>query len=409
MKKLLITIALIAAVCMLCGCAGVFDKEYVVVSDYVPPVQDSTAQGDKITVRNLNELKTALLGLISAGDSEGAILFDAAYDGDVVTDLASACWQVRTQDALCAYCVDNIAYDLSKMVTHYEAEISVSYSAAAPDAADIRQLQYSAGLEDIIRDTLEEGSDRLVVLIARSVYGAEEMESLVARVYRTYPDSAPKEPQVSVNMFSGTGRQRLYEIRFDYGLSAAEMENRRLQLLALEPFVSLEDEELDAAHRALLACEYLTEGCALSPDDASNDVYAALVEGEANSEGMALAYVALCRRLSVPCQIVYGQYNRVAHCWNIVELDGEYYHVDPAACAAYGMEYGFLMRDENAWNYYRWDTASYPACMGQLQYRDLLIHEEEPAPEDGSDEDFEEGSDGDGIAHASGEEIENGS
>ena len=309
MKKQLIFIVLIAAVCCLCGCGSVFDKEYVVVSDYVPPVQDSTSREDKITVRNLNELKTALLGLVSSGESEGAILFDAAYDGDATADMASACWQVRTQDALCAYCVDNIAYDLAKIVTHYEANISISYSAAAVNAASIRQMQYSTGIEDMIRTSMEEGNRRLAVLITRSFYSAEEMESLVGRVYRIYPASSPAEPQVSVNMFSGTGRQRLYEILFDYGMPAEELERRRAELLALDPFPEIQVGELDLAYRALLACEYLAEDCVYSGEP-QGSIYEALIEKSTGSEGMALAYVELCRRLSVPCQIVYGQQNR---------------------------------------------------------------------------------------------------
>ena len=377
MKKKLVALFLTAAAVLLCGCGSVFDKEYVAISDYNPPVQNNTAREDKITVRNLSELKAALLSLVSAGESEGAILFDTDYDGDATADMASACWQVRTQDALCAYCVDNIAYDLSKIVTHYEAEIDIRYSPAAVEAGSIRQMQYSTGIEEVIRSALEEGSGRLVVLITRSFYSAEEMESLVGRVYRTYPASTPREPQAKVSMFSGSGRQRLYEIHLDYGMSAAELELRRERLRALQPFADEDTDSMSQAEKALLACEYLAEHCSYTATSQDSDVYAALVRGSADSEGMALAYVELCRQLSVPCQIVYGQRSRENHCWNIVELDGAYYHVDSSICASVGTESGFLLRDEEAWVNYRWDMSAYPACSGQLRYPDFLSQEEE--------------------------------
>jgi len=371
MKRRLTAILLCAAVCLLCGCGSVFNKEYVVVSDYVPAAPDSVVTQEKITVRNLGELKTALLDMVYAGERESKLLFDAAYDGDATEDLALACWQVRTQDAMCAYCVENIAYDLAKIVTHYEAGINISYSAAALDADSIVQMQYSTGLEETIRGALEEGQPRLVVLLARSIYSAEEMESIVGRVYRQYPAAAPKEPQVSVNMFSGTGRQRLYEIQLHYGLLSEEMEARRAALAQLEPFAEEEESGLDSAHKALLACSYLIENCRYVPDGA-NDVYAALIERRADSEGMALAYVELCRRLALPCQIVYGQRSWENHCWNIVEIDGASYHVDPVACVENGIEHGFLLSDEEVWASYRWDVSAYPVCAGELHYADLL-------------------------------------
>jgi len=385
MKKRLIRICLVAAVCFLCGCGSVFDKEYVVVSDYVPPAQDNVSREDKITVRDLNELKAALLGLVSSGEDDGAIQFDAAYQGDTAADMASACWQVRTQDALCAYCVDNISYELSKIVNHYEAEISIHYSPAALNAADIRQMQYSTGIEDIIRSAMEAGNRRLVILITRSFYSGEEMESLVGRVYRSYPASAPAEPKASVNMFSGSGRQRLYEILLDYGMTGEELEARRAELLALEPFRDADTEMLDPAHRALLAADYLVDNCVYAADSQGHSAYAALVGQEADSEGMALAYVELCRRLEVPCQIVYGQKNRENHSWNIIELDEKSYHVDLTACQAQGMPGGFLLRDEEAWVSYRWDTAAYPVCDGPLHYQALLA-QPEGTPEAGAEE-----------------------
>ena len=280
---------------------------------------------------------------------------------------------------MCAYCVDNIAYELSWIVTHYEAGVDIHYSAAALDAGRIRQLQYAAGVEEQIRGALEAGDPRLVVLIARSAYSAEEMESLVDRVYRSYPASAPAKPLVSVNMFSGAGRQRLYEINLSYELSPAELAARRERLQSIAPFSPAETEALDSAHRALLACEYLMECCAYAPEDGGADVYAALIQERANSEGMALAYVELCRQLSLPCQIVYGQQNWENHCWNIVEIDGAYYHVDPSVCQSVGMENGFLLRDEEAWADYRWDMSAYPVCAGELRYAELLLENAEEA------------------------------
>ena len=101
-KKHLALVMAAVVVFSLCGCSGWFNKEYLSVKDYVPPVQENYSSKDKISVRNFTGLRQALLRFAYAGESEGRIVFDASYDGDPLEDLASACWQVRTQDALSA-------------------------------------------------------------------------------------------------------------------------------------------------------------------------------------------------------------------------------------------------------------------------------------------------------------------
>ena len=92
----------------------------------------------------------------------------------------------------------------------------------------------------------------------------------------------------------------------------------------------------------------------------ANDVEFLSSRSEADSEGVAFGYVELCRRLGLDCRIVYGQKDWQDHCWNIVRIDGEYYHVDLFA----GMDNGFLKNDSAFWGSYRWAVNEYPKCNG---------------------------------------------
>ena len=369
---------LLAAFCLLlCGCGDFFDRDYLSVTDYEIPAQEPPAE-DSVTVRDLAELRQFLTGLLNDQASEGRIVFDSSYAGDINADIASACWQVRTQDAFFAYCVANISYDVSKLVNHYEARFTISYNEAGEDPDSIVRLQLTTGLAEQLRQAIAGGDSRLVVLIGRSSMTAEDVENLASKVYRENPIIEPREPRVTVNMLSGTGSQRLYEISFNYNLSDEELQQRRAELQALEPFAEAEQIPEGSAERALLACEYLLEHSSYS-ESASNDIYAALIGGEANSEGLALAYVELCRQLEVPCQVVYGQRNWRNCCWNIIQLEGKSYHVDVSACMTLGIDQGFLLPDETMWMLYRWDISSYPPCNGELRYADLRPMPEEEA------------------------------
>ena len=374
MKRLGALAALLLAMGLLCGC-GLLNNEYVSVKDYTPSVQEESSTDGKVTVKNFPAPKQALLKMAYAGKTEGTIVFDAAYDGDTTADMASACWQVRTQDALCAYCVENMAYEINKIVTINEASVYISYSDVSEAAGAIRHLAFSSGIDDIIRDAFSEGEKKLVVLISRSSYSAEDMAAAVTRVYREDPALVPKEPLASVNMYSGTGAQGLYEISINYGMTLEELDARTAQLQAVDAFAELDTSGMSEAELAYAACEYLMEHCTVSEDKSENTAYAALVGGRANSEGTALAYIVLCRELGVDCRIVYGQEDWIEHCWNIVRIDGSYYHVDITAAIEDGAEAGFLMNDEMAWGHYRWDVSSYPKCSGELRCSDLLFDE----------------------------------
>ena len=371
-KKHLALVMAAVVVFSLCGCSGWFNKEYLSVKDYVPPVQENYSSKDKISVRNFTSLRQALLRFAYAGESEGRIVFDASYDGDPLEDLASACWQVRTQDALCAYCVENIAYELTKIVTTNEATVYYSYSNFCESADNIVHLPYSYGVESTLLETLENRDRKLVVLVASSSYTAEDIEGLLTRVYRENPTLVPREPRASVNMYSGTGSQRLYEISINYGLTSEELEQRIAALQAVDAFSGMDMESLSNGQRALAACQYLMQHCQLSAAATDNTAYSALVNHMANSEGLAFAYVDLCRQLKLECSIVYGQYQWQDRCWNIVKIDGSYYHVDVFEAINSGLESSFMVNDENFWGNHRWDVASYPKCTGEQNYSDLL-------------------------------------
>ena len=56
--------------------------------------------------------------------------------------------------------------------------------------------------------------------------------------------------------------------------------------------------------------------------------YGALVQNEAVCDGYAKAFMLILKELNIDSIIVSGDLDNIAHAWNIVKIDGEYYHVD---------------------------------------------------------------------------------
>ena len=118
MKKLLIVFSLALCCLLLAGGGSVFEIEYVSVTDYSPPAPAENSGGERVTVRNMAELKKTIRDMVYEGSAGGSIAFDPNYDGVAAEDMENACWQIRTQDALCVYCVRDMSYELEKIVNY---------------------------------------------------------------------------------------------------------------------------------------------------------------------------------------------------------------------------------------------------------------------------------------------------
>lgn len=85
-----------------------------------------------------------------------------------------------------------------------------------------------------------------------------------------------------------------------------------------------------AIHDAVLnSCVYKT-GVKTSADGWQYfTAYGALVEGEAVCEGYAKSIQLLLTRAGVSCSMIRGEADGIPHMWNVVQLGGEWYHLDP--------------------------------------------------------------------------------
>jgi hypothetical protein len=94
--------------------------------------------------------------------------------------------------------------------------------------------------------------------------------------------------------------------------------------------------------------------------------YGALVEGRAVCDGFSKAFLLAAGEAGLECRFIKGQGNGGPHSWNLVRLNGTWYHlditfdlVDPPYLLSYG---NFLVDDALAARDHSWDRTAYPAC-----------------------------------------------
>lgn len=372
-KKIIALFAAAALAASLSGCASIFDKEYIAITDYVdastPPQQEGTVQ-----VENYLELKLAINKLITAHEESGSLDFSSYKGENISDDLAAACNEVRSETALAAYVVDYISYDLDRLVSYYEAEVYVYYLHTQEEVEAIVSVGTVSGLYDAVSAALEQMSSGLVVMVTASGASEAEVAGYVTEAYFENPLSCVNLPTTEVTMYTGGGLQRIYEINLDYGASVASLASRKEILSAELTELAGRVTSRGEAYRALQAATVVMETCA-SNAEAGDTLWDAVHLGAAYSRGMALAFKALCDIVEVDCTVVAGRLDRAEHYWNIVTVDGASYHVDVSAAAERGLAATFFISDADMWGHYWWDNENYPQCDGALSYAALT---EEP-------------------------------
>lgn len=372
MKKLCAILLCLAAALSMSACASLFEAEYYYSESYSDLSQEYG--GEEQEIRNYSMLKSAILSLVEQRVESASFRF-GSYSGSLIDDLAAACVEVKNETPIGAYAVEDISYDTSRIVSYYTAEISISY---ARSAAEIARVEHVSGLGEFgsyILNVMERYDSLAVVSVYSSAVNEEYIKLLIHDYYDTDPFLTVVEPKVRVTAYPESGVERIYEISLDYGLDAAD-------LSAMEELLRSRAQELtagmdgDSALAMFLRCARELSGFASDEAVCSypGTAYGALAEGSAQPLGLAYGYMALCKTLGLECIVVRGELGSggvTDHAWNIIGLDGEYYHVDisrftqnpPAA---------FLLADEDIWGEYFWSQEDYPRCAGSLGPEDVF-------------------------------------
>ncbi len=365
-KKLLMVLLAVCLMLSAAGCGSVFSSEYY----YSEPFhEESLPQSeDDAEIRDRQALKEAILGLIGEGKAEGQFRF-GNYSGSLQDDLAAVCHEIKTSTPIGAYAVSDIDYNTSRIVSYYTATIQIDYKRSASEIAAVENISGLAELRKHVLSVFGSHSPLSVIEIYSTYASEDYIGSIIRDNYYSDPLLATELPTFTVEAFPDSGPERIYRIEFKYSKSdiilsemLKELENRVLELAQK---VSGADE----LNRALSAARLINESVSAgNTAENKNTAYGCLIEGDDSPMAMAMAYKALCNELGITCHVVRGERKdsqEFNYGWNIVEIDGEYYHMDLSRMDE-NYYFAYLLSDDDMWGRYDWDSAKYPVCDGPL-------------------------------------------
>ena len=298
--------------------------------------------------------------LIQAMDPRGFDVYACNRSNEEEQMLDEACLEVVQEDPLGAYAVEYIKYSVTPIVGSYEANVQITYRRTREQVAAIVDATGTAAIRSELSEALSEFSSEVVLRISYFEEDSEYIRQLMREAYLSNPASALDFPDAQITMYPETGQRRIVEVLLTYHQSRQTLESRRNSLQReadrLLTQAGVQEDVLSQLVRLVRqTCSYQEGG--------GSTAYDALLEGTADSQGMALALALLCQRTqpALSCTVVDGQWNGVSHLWNVVQTAGGYRHVDLTQSG----EPVFRTDQEMAAAGYTWDSERVPVCTAE--------------------------------------------
>lgn len=365
MKRTVCLLLCLGMVLTVTGCATLFDTEYSVTEPYQAESVSVGESGENAAVGSISNyasLKRAIEYLVSRHEESAELQFQN-YDGSISQDISTACWEVKSSTAIGAFAVDYMSYDLSRIVSVYQAELFITYKRSADQMSALETVSNFTAFADKLDRAIRENRTYLVLETGVASVTADAVREIVREAYYMDPMACPVMPSAEVAIFPESGVSRIFEITLSYGTDGQTLAAMRDSLQdAVDAMAAASapsgwtEETFLPRDRAAALYDYVREHC-VPEVAAGSTAWDALVNGQADSEGLAMAYMAGCRALGLESAVILGRLDGEDHAWNLVTIGDMTYHVDASGGGI------FLVDDEQMLSAgYWWDTSLYPAC-----------------------------------------------
>ena len=354
MKKVFAALLSICLALSLCGCDSWMDGSYYNIVPH--PENDDSISQEAVEIRTYLELRTFLVNLVAEGGEHAIVVFKGFSLETVSSNMDTAIRYVTDSNAIGAYAVENINYEIGTNNGRTAAAVEVTYQHGRAEILRIKKANSIEEANRIVAEALENCDAGVVFQI--NAYRDTDFTQLVQDYMDTHPDKCMEMPQVSVAIYPERGQQRVVELSFTYQNSREDL--RQMQSYVEPVFTASElnvQGEEDESAKFTRIYSFLMERADYQIETSITPSYSLLRHGVGDSKAFATVYAAMCTSAGLDCRIVTGTRAGVPWVWNIICENGVYYHVDLLQSSGKGMLYRFEPDDMQG---YVWDYSAYP-------------------------------------------------
>ncbi|MBR5253028.1 MAG: S-layer homology domain-containing protein [Clostridia bacterium] len=190
-----------------------------------------------------------------------------------------------------------------------------------------------------IRDELKNYDEVFFRLYDNVMVGAEVVDISTFRVRHEYlitlfddllsssPELYYLNSRLTYSYSTINGIEYVAKVRFHYNMTPRELKEARPTYDSeVEYIASLVDPSMSETEKALFVYDYMAALYEYDSDLIVYDAYRMMTGERGVCRAYSLAYAAVMRELGMECIMVVS--NEMVHAWNLVRVDGVWYHVD---------------------------------------------------------------------------------
>lgn len=357
MKKLL---ALMLLCVLLSGCSALTDwMDGSYHNSYLYQEEGYQSGQQTISVTGYTGLRTAVTELVEAGRESATITAQELQEDFFASSMDKVVEYVMTTNPIGAYAVEEITYELGTSGGMQAVAVNIAYN---HNHSEIRNIQNYGSMEDALKaitDALDDCEDSIVLRV--SGYTALDLTQVLQDYADENPNLVMEMPQVAVNTYPQSGFHRVVEVQFSYQTSRETLRSMQEYVAPVFSAASLYVRgDTESAVKYAQLYSFLMERFPYSFQTSITPSYSLLRYGVGDSKAFAQVYAAMCRQSGLECLMVSGTYQGEARFWNIVCIDGTYYHADLLWCDEQGE---YILRMDGEMQDYVWDYSAYPQCV----------------------------------------------
>ena len=380
MRRWISVLLFIALLMGLTACSSWVKEDHLAISPYVEPAYPGAETQEESTpavVSDRTELRGTVLSLIRDW-TEQTVLYVRDYEGDIAVDLDETIRYATEEDPIGAYAVDYIDAEIYGDSVQGEISMSIVFRRSAAEIDAIVTVSGNSGAYDKIRQALTSFDVALTLRIRN--YREADFEQFIYQYCLDNPSAVPVLPVLSAQIYPKEGSTRILELHFGYPVSREELRMAQSEVQTImrsaSSYVRSGQSETE---RAQLLCRFLSTRFSYTKQTALSQMpaYDLLCRGWAHSFSFASVFYAQCLAAELDCRMISGERNGAEHYWNLLCIDGVYYHVDLMRGLEEGeTELRLLYAGEIRAEGYYWDETAYPPAAEEAENTEETVPNE---------------------------------
>lgn len=206
-------LALLAAMCLLTGCAPLLEREYSTSEPHSSKFWESDAAGT-LRAENHQDVVNDLLLLIGEyRDTATLRLYHFEDDVSVADTLEQAAVEIQQETPLGAYAVEYITSSFKEQRGYYEVQIQIGYRRTEEQLERIVSATAPEAIYSLLNAALDSGQRELAVRIGYwGMDGQKRAENTISQLRK---DRQVEDAGWTVNCYPESGNVRIVEILMD--------------------------------------------------------------------------------------------------------------------------------------------------------------------------------------------------